>query len=183
MAKVILGMTLSLDGFINDNDGSPGKLYPDFEEQGFKDLVAKTIPTTGAVIMGRTIFDAAGDTDSYSVDYEYQVPIFVLTHNPPKKHPKENDKLTITFLDDIHESVKKAKTAAGDKDVVIVGGANLAQQIINAKLADELYIDIMPIILGSGKRFFENINQEINLKKIEVTETGERTSLKFQIIN
>lgn len=181
MAKVILGMSVSVNGFINDESGSLGKLYPDFEAPEFRDYINETIPTTGAVMMGRKTFDMA-PADSYAIDYEYQVPIFVLTSHSPEKHPAENENLKITFLSDVKEAVEQAKRAAGDKDVVVVGGADLSRQILDAQLADELQIDVIPVLLKSGTRFLDGIAREVQLKKISVKEVGERTCLKFEIL-
>jgi dihydrofolate reductase len=183
MGKVIVGISMSLDGYINDDTGSLSKLYPDFESQEFKDYVNKDVASIGAVIMGRKTVDMAGDLDSYAVDYEYQVPIFVLTHNPPEKHPKENENLTFTFITTgIKDAVEQAKKAAGDKDVVCVGGSDVAMQILNAGLADELHTDIIPVLLKSGTRYFDGLKEEIELEKIKVFEVGQRTGIQFKII-
>lgn len=183
MGKLIFGMTMSLNGYINDETGSLSKLYPDFETPEFREYINKDVPNIGAVIMGRRTFDMAGDTDSYAADYEYQVPIFVLTHNPPAKHPKENDNLTITFTDKpIGEIVAMAKEAAKGKNVVVVGGPDVGRQLINAKLVDEIHMDIIPIIITSGTRVFDGVEQEVQLEKINVTSVGERICMQFKVI-
>jgi dihydrofolate reductase len=92
MGKVVLGMTMSLDGFINDRNGSVEVLYPDLVALRDIDPLKESIQNTGALVMGRNSFDMAEDPDSLAGNYEYQVPIFVLTHQPPKKHPKETDR-------------------------------------------------------------------------------------------
>jgi hypothetical protein len=74
MAKVILGLTMSLAGFINDRDGSVGSLYPDFDELRNKEPLQESIRNTGAVVMGRRAF-AMGDPDWYADNCEFQVPI------------------------------------------------------------------------------------------------------------
>ena len=78
MAKVVLGITMSLDGYINDRNGSVGRLYRDLDEMRNSELLRTSIQDTGAVIMGKNAFNMAGDTDWYAGNYEYQVPIFVL---------------------------------------------------------------------------------------------------------
>ncbi len=89
MGKIIVGATLSLDGFMNDRHGEVSRLYPDLEALRRTEMLQEEIRTTGAVVMGRRAYDmAAGDL----TDYEYQVPIFVLTHHIPEKRAKgEND--------------------------------------------------------------------------------------------
>ena len=115
MGKVVGGLTHSLDGFVSDPSGDVGRLYPDLGNLRFTEMLKEEIRTTGAVLMGRHSYNM-GDPDSFADNYEYQVPIFVLTHHIPEKKPKENDRLTVTFVTDgIESAVAKAKAAAGDK--------------------------------------------------------------------
>ena len=117
MGKIILGMTMSLDGFINDRNGSVEALYPDLEALRDTEPLRESIQNTGAVVTGRNSFDMAEDPDSLAGNYEYQVPLFVLTHNPLKKMPRQTDDLTFTFITDgIESAVQQAKAAAGDKE-------------------------------------------------------------------
>lgn len=185
MGKVILGMTMSLDGFINDRNGSVGALYPDLATLRDTEPLRESIQNTGAVVMGRNSFAMAEEPDSIADNYEYQVPIFVLTHEPPKKHPKENDNLNFTFVTDgIKSAIAQAKGAAGDKDVTVIGAASTAQQCLKAGLADELHVDIMPVLLGGGLRPFEGIGiEQIQLKRLAVMDLPEgRTHLEFRVI-
>src|SRR5215216_1033042 len=182
MAKVILGTTMSLDGFMSDRDGSLERLYPDLEQLRTTDMLQESMRSTGAVVMGRHAYDMAqGDFTGY----EYQVPIFVLTHRPPEEAAKgANDKLTFTFVTDgIEAAIEKAKAAAGDKDVTIVGGASTAQQVLNGRLFDEIQIGIVPILLGGGLRFFENESIEsMELEQVKVLESPSRIDLRFRIV-
>jgi dihydrofolate reductase len=134
--------------------------------------------------MGRHTYEMAGDTDEYANSYEYQVPIFVVTHQGPEKHPKQNDRLTITFVTGgIERAISLAKAAAGDKDVTVVGGPNLIQQCLRANLADELHVDIMPVLLGKGLRLFDAVSDlPVHLEKLKLMETPARTSLQFRIV-
>ena len=134
MGKVILGFTMSLDGFINDRNESVADLYHDLDTLRYAEPLKESIQDTGAVVMGRKTF-AMGDPDTYAGNYEYQVPIFVVTKNPPKKQPKQTDQLTFTFVrDGVESAIQQAKASAGDKDVTIVGGAEIAAQCLNAKI-------------------------------------------------
>lgn len=184
MGKVMAGMTMSLDGFINDRNGSAQSLSPDFDElleaPSFKELTENT----GAIIMGRHVYEMADPFEWVNDDYEFQVPIFVLTHTPPEKFPKGNDKLTLTFITDgIESAISQAKKVAGDKIVQIIGGADTIQQSLNAGLCDELEIDIMPTLLGEGLRLFENLDTDnIQLERVKVEETTpSRTSITFRV--
>ncbi len=181
MTKVIVGMTMSLDGFVADHSGA-ADLYPDLADLRETTHMKEMIEETGAVLMGRRTFEM-GDPDSFVGTYEFQVPIFVLTHHPPKVAPKQDDKLTFTFVTDgLESAVAQAKTAAGNKAVQVVGGVDVLNQLLRAGLADELHVDIMPVILGSGLRLFADGELErLELEKIGVQEVGSRTSLTFLI--
>ena len=124
-----------------------------------------------------------GDPDSYVGNYGFQVPIFVLTHQPPSVAPKQDEHLTFTFVSDgVESAVAQAKAAARDKAVQVVGGVNIAQQLFDAGLVDELHVDIMPIFLGTGLRPFESSSLErVRLEKVDVREVGARTSLRFRV--
>ncbi len=185
MGKVVLGMTMSLDGFINDRNGSVEALYSDLADWRETELGRESIRNTGAVVMGRNSFDMAEDPDSIAENYEYQVPIFVLTHQSPARKPKESSNLTFTFVTGgIESAIEQAKVAAGDREVNIIGAASTAQQCLKKGLADELHVDIMPVLLGSGLRIFEDLGLEtIRLERIKVMELpGGRTHLRFRII-
>jgi dihydrofolate reductase len=142
-------MTISLDGFVADQNGNAGRLYPDLAALRHTAYSKDAIEQTGAVLMGRRTFEMA-DPDSYVDNYEFQVPIFVLTHHPPRVAPTRHKRLTFTFVTDgVESAVAKAKAAAkagtdasrnatskdkdkGDKAVQVVGGASLAQQLLEA---------------------------------------------------
>lgn len=185
MGKVILGVTISLDGFAEDSNGSVGALYPDLDTLRNTEVLRESIHTTGSVVMAWKEFAIAEDPDSYAGNYEYQVPIFVFTDKAPKRHPKETDKLTFTFVTDgIKSAVRQAKAAAGDKNVIIIGSASTTSQCIRAGLADELHIDIIPVFLRAGFRPFEDIgNKSIKVERIKVVELpAGRTHLRFRFV-
>ena len=132
--------------------------------------------------MGRHAYDMAGGD---LTDYEYQVPIFVLTHYIPEEPIKgENDQLTVTFVTDgIESAIEKAKAAAGDKHVMVVGGANTAQQCLRAGLVDEIHIGIVPVLFGEGLRFFEPfVDEQMKLERTRVFVSSTRTDLWFRVV-
>ena len=182
MARVIVGMTTSLDGFVADESGSASRLYPDLAALRGTAYMNAAIEETGAVLMGKRTFEM-GDPDSYVGSYEYQVPIFVLTHEPPDVAPKQDEHLTFTFVTDgVEAAVAQATAAAGDKAVQVVGGPALVRQLFLAGLVDELHVDVMPVLLGSGLRCLEDPRFErIQIEKIGVQEVDARTSLSFRV--
>lgn len=139
------------------------------------------IEETGAVVMGRRTF-GMGEPDWYVGNYEFQVPIFVVTHKPPRVAPKQDEHLTFTFVTDgVESAIAQARAAAGGKAVHVVGGVSVAQQLLHAGLVDELHIDVMPVLLGAGRRFFENIDPErVQIEKVGVQEVGARMALRFR---
>jgi len=176
---------ISLDGFVQDRAGSVGALYSDLDTLRDTEPLREAIQHTGAVVMGWNAFAMAKDPDFYAGNYEFQVPIFVLTHALPQRWPKQTDQLRFTFATDgIESAISQAKVAAGHKDVTVIGGASTMQQCLSAGLADELHIDIMPVLLNGGLRLFEAIGTEqIRLERMKVLElpTG-RTHLRFGIV-
>ena len=182
MATVTAGMTMSLDGFVTDEHGSASSLWPDLADLQGTDYMIAAIEQTGAVVMGRRAFEM-GDPDAFVGNYEFQVPIFVLTHNPPAVAPKQDEHLTFTFVTDgVESAIEQAKAAAGESVVQVIGGASVVQQLLNAGLVDELHIDVMPVVLGGGLRLLENIDPgQFRLEKTGVVEAGVRTSLRFRV--
>ena len=88
----------------------------------------------------------------------------------------------IFVTDGVESAVAQAATAAGDKAVTVVGGVNLAQQLLRARLVDELHIDVMPVLFGAGLRFFGDARLEsTDLQVIDVRQIGRRTSLRFRV--
>ena len=143
-----------------------------------KDLIADT----GAVLMGRHTFQMA-DPDTLADNYEFQVPIFIVTHRPPAHQPKENGRISFTFVTDgVEPAVRMAKAAAKDRNVTVVGGADLARQLFAANLVDELHVDVMPVLLGSGLRFWGAGQENLHLETIDVSRAGERTTLRYRVV-
>jgi dihydrofolate reductase len=182
MGNVIVGATMSLDGFMSDRNGEVSRLYPDFEALHGTEMLQEEIRTTGAVVMGRHAYDmAAGDFTGY----EYQTHIFVLTHHVPEHSAiGQNEQLMITYITDgVESAIAQAKAAAGGKHVTVVGGANTAQQCMRAGLVDEIHIGIVPVLLGDGLRFFEPLAHEgLKLVQTRVFESPTRTDLWYSVV-
>jgi dihydrofolate reductase len=183
MARVVAGMTISLDGFVADRNDDAGRLYPDLQAYSRSEIMKESQASTGAVLMGARTFEM-GDPDAYVGNYEYQVPIFVVTHLPPAVVPKQDDRLTFTFVTDgVLSAVARAGEAAGDRDVTVVGGADLIGQLLADGVVDELHVDVMPVLLGVGRRLFDSAALDrVTLQKIDVRELGERTLLRFRVL-
>lgn len=172
---------MSLDGFINDRTGSVGPLYPNFKALQESESLQSAIRETGAVVMGRHAYET-GNGDY--TGYEFQVPIFVLTHKAPAQVAKgTNDRLSFTFVADGVESViTQATSAARDRAVTIVGGASTIQQCLKAGLIDELHVDVRSLLLGDGLSFFAGVEIEpTELDLLSVVETSGVIHLKYRV--
>ena len=184
MGNVVLGFTISLDGFAEDHNGSVGPLYPDLDTLRTSAYLQESMHDTGAVVMSWKEFSMAEDPDALADNYEYQVPIFVFTDQVPERHPKETDSVTFTFVTNgVDSAIQQAKAAAGDKDVQIIGSAQTIQQVLTSGLIDELHIDIIPIFLHEGFRPFDEVDtQSLHLERTNVEAVaGGRTHLSFNV--
>jgi len=182
MGSVLLSMFTSLDGFVNDSQGRVGPLYPDPVSLAQTAFMQDSIRCTGAVVMGRRTFEM-GDPDGYAGQYEYQVPIFVLTHHPPEVAPKQGGRLTFTFVTGgIEDAVARAQTAAVDREVLIIGGADTARQALNAGVVDELEIGVVPVLFGEGTTLFANLLHAVRLERTQVAELSGTTVLRYRVI-
>lgn len=182
MATVVAGAAVSLDGYVQDADGSIEALYADFEELASSAYLRELQERTGAVLMGRRTYDMAPDPDGYADGYEFQVPIFVVTHTPPPVAPKRNERLWVTFVTDgVESAVRQAREAAGDRDATFIGGADVFHQLWAAGLVDELAVEVMPVLLGGGVRLFDG-EAPAALEKVRVDELGARTALRYRVV-
>jgi len=183
MGKVILDMSMSVDGFIaglNDEDGGLHDYF--FSPSGdTAQVVEEGIKTTGAIIMGRRSYDLGDQFDGF-VSTPYKVPHFVLSHHIPEKLAK--GETAFTFVTDGPESaLTQAKAAAGDKNVVVGGGAHTAQQFISTESIDELQIHLVPVLLGEGLRLFDYIGgKPVKLEKTSVVDAPDVTHLTFRVV-
>lgn len=192
MGKVRFDISMSLDGFITGANRRPDEPLGDAGEQlhewAFdsedeynRKLLEESVARLGAVIAGRSTYDDAipgwkadGPTGAA------RVPVFVVSHTVPDEIPEGG---VYTFADGIEAALARAQEAAGDKDISVMGGANIAQQFIKAGLLDEISIHLVPVLFGSGTRLIENLGSEhVQLETTEVVETKEAIHLRFRVI-
>lgn len=183
MGNVVLDMAMSLDGFIaGPNDEYVG-LHEWFFELGGRnsEVVAESLETTGALIMGRRTYDVAAAQDAF-VDNPYQVPHVVVTHTVAETTAKGSTKF-IFVTDGIASALEQARAAAGDKHVVVGGGATIARQYLQAGLLDAIRIALVPVLVGAGIRLFDQIGlAHINLENTSVIEAPGVTHLRFRVV-
>jgi dihydrofolate reductase len=144
MTAVSWHVVMALDGFI----AAPGDdMRWVFEVAGPSDTVDQIVTNTGAIVMGRRTYEVE-DRDRRGIyGGAWNGPLFVLTHKAPPKVP---DWMTGTFVHDgIEDAVARAKAAAGDRIVGILG-ANIAHQCLDAGLLDEIVVQVASVLLGGG---------------------------------
>lgn len=186
MAKIVLYMSMSLDGFISDPDDgvehlhawlSDGGVDPESyrPSSGPSATVFDEMMATGAVITGRRTFDLAGE---WGGDHHDGVPVFVLAHAAPDSGPSGHVRYV---TDGIESCVNQAKAAAGDRDVM-VHGAYTAQELLRAGLLDEMEIHLIPVLLGDGRRLFDGLGpKHVELERVRMLEAPGVTHLRYRV--
>ena len=159
MGKTILYIGVSFDGYIAGPNDETEWMDPYGEvDYGFDDF----LNTVGAIIMGRRSYEIGADKDWFN---QLSSPIIVVSEDVPAETSKAADFIFVT--EGVEAAHARAKELAGDKNVYIYGGANLAVQYLQAGLIDEMTVGIMPIILGDGKRLFERVGKRIDLELLD----------------
>src|SRR3712207_5626011 len=203
MGKITMGLSMSLDGFIagpNDGPSSPlgdggERLFAWYQageveyglpgtEMVFRvspqsaDLLREAHSRMGAFVTGRRTFDIAG---GWGGSPPLGVPTFVVTHSIPQEWVYEGSPFAFV-TDGVESAIEQARAVAGDKNVG-VGGANVAQQCIKAGLVDEIGMDLVPILLGEGVRFFDHLGTDhIKFERTRVIEAPGVTHLRFSVV-
>ncbi len=187
MAKSVLHMSMSLDGFITGPDDGPGNGlgagghrlhewlgepvcdWPHFDPPGLSGQVFAELMATGAVVVGRKTFGYAGH---WGGDH-HGVPIFV----PTRGTPPEPQSGWVHYVPDVTTAMREAKAAAGEQDVM-VHGAGLAQSLLREGLLDELEIHLIPVVLGGGRWLFGADRIEFELTRATRFESGGAPGLR-----
>jgi dihydrofolate reductase len=152
------------------------------------DVIHEVTAGVGAYIMGRKMF-GGGDgqwdhtwTGWWGEDPPFHVPVFVLTHHPREPVPMQGG-TTFTFVTEgIEAALDQARAAAGDNNVMIAGGASAVQQYLAAGLLDELYLHVVPIILGAGERLLQDVGDP-KLEPVEVVASPAVTHVKYLVVS
>ncbi|HLM36538.1 MAG TPA: dihydrofolate reductase family protein [Gaiellaceae bacterium] len=161
---------------------------PGGETNASTEVVEERLESTGAVVMGRRMFsggDGPWEDDPnadgwWGDDPPFHVPVFVLTHHPRETVTKEGGTTFAFVTEGIEAALEEARTAAGEKDVHVAGGATAVQQYLAAGLVDELQVNLAPVLLGSGTRLFDGPPAELEL--IRVVEAPVVTHLKYRVL-
>ncbi|MET0146428.1 MAG: dihydrofolate reductase family protein [Ilumatobacteraceae bacterium] len=173
MTKVIADITMSLDGYVTGAGADAQHGLGDAEELHTwvmepdavdADVLAEATARSGAVIMGRRLFDTIDGPDGWSAEMGYGAqlagapPFLVVTHHAPHDVRLVRELgMRFTFVADVAAAVEQARVAAGGgKDVVVMGGGDVIAQAIEQGLVDELHLHLAPMILGGGTPLFRD---------------------------
>jgi dihydrofolate reductase len=184
-------MSMSLDGYIagpNDEPENPGgdsfgrlhEWYGDSQPSGAGPSKASAefldeMNAAGAVLAGRRTVE---QVDHWDGDV-HGVPIFVPSHRPPG--PSVANYTLVTYVTDgIESAMAQAKSAAGDRNVSVLG-AYTAQRAIEAGVLDELQVHQIPVLFGGGRRLFEVLPSRVKLEIIRVIDTPEATHIRYRV--
>jgi dihydrofolate reductase len=151
------------------------------------DVLGEVVQNVGAYIMGRKMF--GGGEGRWNESWKgwwgdnppYHVPVFVLTHQPRAPLPMQGGTTFNFVTDGIESALAQARSAAGQRDIVIAGGAHAVQQYLAAGLLDELYLHIVPIVLGAGERLLENVGDP-TLKPVQVIASPNVTHVRYRVV-
>lgn len=200
MSKVFSAHAVSVDGYISgrtpDGDeefgrglGDAGMLfdwYMDGDTQsqefdGFRlsepsarffDIIAARV---GASVAGRTTYEHSSHFGGGSP--HPTAPLFVLSHRPA---PEISEKQTLVTTG-IEDAIAAAREVAGDKDVAVMGGGALTSALA-ADLVDEVILHQVPVLLGGGRSFFQQVPKHVNLRLLEVIPAPGVTHLHYEVV-
>jgi dihydrofolate reductase len=197
MTKVLAGITTSVDGYVAGPNDGPSKglgeggerlhywvfggpwTYENEDDLGeatgedaawLKEVVSKI----GAVVAGRWTYEAA---NHWGNENPWGIPVFIVTHRPEEQ--PEGD--AFTFVAGVEEAVARAREAAGDKHVHVMGGADVIRQALEAGLVDELTIIVAPVVLGGGKGLFDGFTKSIDLEHLGVRQSPFATFIDYRV--
>jgi len=151
------------------------------------DVITEAFQNVGAYILGRNMFGGGpGPWDEswrgwWGDEPPYHAPTFILTHYAREPLEMQGGTTFYFVTDGIHAALDRAKSAAGDKDVSIAGGADVVQQYVKAGLIDEMEIHVVPLLLGSGSRLFENTDgRQAQYEVVRVVSSPAVTHVKYR---
>lgn len=197
--KVTCGLTVSLDGFAAGNHQTFEKPFGDNFDSDLLDRWMFSEPEkhkhkkeidaildAGAFIMGSNMFGPKDRRDKpewkgwWGDNPPYHAPVFVLSHHARPPIEMEGGTVFHFVTDGIESAYKKAKEAAMDRDVKIMGGANTVNQYLAAGTIDELWLHIAPVTIGSGTRLFEGV-PNLKLEPVEVSGSNVVTHIRYKV--
>lgn len=204
MSKIFADITMSLDGYIAGPNDSPeqglgegGERLHEWvyglrswrephqmeggEVNADSEILAEAFANVGAVLMGRNMFNFA--EEAWGPNPPFHAPVFILTHHPRETLVKEGGTTFNFVTDGLESAVAQAKAAAEGKNISVAGGASLIQQLLSAGVLDEIQVHIAPVLLGAGRRLFDNMEaRQIELQIDRVAGSDAATHLRYRVV-
>jgi dihydrofolate reductase len=197
MQKVTCGISMSLDAFVagpNQRFEKPFGDIPEnvlhrwmFDEPEKHQAELAAVLDAGAFIMGSNMFGPKEKRESndwkgwWGENPPYHAPVFVLSKHQRDPLPMEGGTTFIFIPDGIETALSQAKAVARERNVAIAGGAQTVNQYLSAGLIDELWLHIVPVIIGSGARLFEGV-PDLKLEPFELSGTPLVTHIRYRVI-
>jgi dihydrofolate reductase len=185
MTTVFLEMSITLDGFVAGPEISPeqplgagGEIvhtWMQSDADADKAALAAFFAGTGAFVIGRRMFDLG--IHHWGDDGAFGKPVFVVTNRPQESFAR--GATTFAFTAGVDHALQLARDAAGDQDVGVVGGGDIARQALAAALVDELRIHIVPHLLGAGTRLFDGA--PVDLERVAVSEGPQALHVTYRV--
>jgi dihydrofolate reductase len=184
-------ITMSLDGYTTGPEvsaeapfGRGGERLHDWMFAGKSAAEAERwqtdhFSTIGAVIIGRRMADLG--IGPWGEEPVFHAPCFVLTHRPAETIVKRGGTSYVFVTEGIEAAMAQAKAAAGEKDVMVEGGADVDRQFLNAGLIDEIRLHVAPILLGAGSHLFTGVRPDLRLVPTQAGHSPLATHLTYQV--
>jgi dihydrofolate reductase len=198
--KVTSGLTVSLDGFGAGHNQSFEKPFGDNFDSDLLDRWMFSEPEkhkhkkeidaildAGAFIMGSNMFGPKDRRDKpewkgwWGNNPPYHTPVFVLSHKERASIEMEGGTIFHFVTDGIESALRKAKEAARDRNVKIMGGANTVNQYLAGGLIDEFWLHVVPVTVGAGSRLFEGVSN-LKLEPVEVSGSSVVTHIRYNVL-
>jgi dihydrofolate reductase len=192
--SIVIDISMSLDGYvtapgvdIEHGLGVGGEvlhLWAFSDDPVEQEVLARSTTRTGAVVMGRNLFDIVDHPSGWSEEVGYgagiaaEPPCFVVTHTQPESNRLVNRFTIVT--DGIESALEQARAAAGDKDVVVMGGGDVCGQVLADGLADTLSLHVAPVVLGGGTPLFAD-GTRVDLELTDSVTTPNATHLTYRV--
>jgi dihydrofolate reductase len=164
MPQTYANLSMSLDGYIagpnvrvgngmgDDGDRLHDWMFAGKSGEEIEAFFASQFTNVGAVIMGRTMFDVG--VEPWGDEPVFHVPVFVVTHRPAASIEKAGGTTYHFVTDGLAAAFGRAREVAGDRDILLDGGADIVRQAFEAGVVDELRLHVVPIVFGAGTPLF-----------------------------
>jgi dihydrofolate reductase len=197
MTKIYTGASMSLDGYISGPEVSGfDRLFAWYEEGDVEiptrkpdmshrvtpasaEVVRMTIEETGVFVVGRRLFDITNGWDGM---HPYGIPVVVVTHKVPEEWPHHADAPFTFVTEGVERALEVAREIAGDKHIGVNAG-EIASQCLDLRVLDEVWIGLVPVVLGAGTPFFSGLgNAPFDLEgPLSIAPSGRVTHLRYRV--